>query len=134
MRPVYLGLVLLAGCAATQRTAPPPPDPSTGGDPQAIPAEKFDELNQFFHRKAAQLRFTCYDREVERTHQKYEGNVSLSVMVLPGNKAGEIRVTESSLKNPPIEQCIVEQIRSWDWPEVPAPAPFTGSLNFKPAW
>ncbi len=107
---------------------------ATAVDPNAISPEKFDEIAEFFRRKSAQVQFNCYNSEVEKTGQKYEGNVSFSMVVQPGGKVSDVKVTGSTLKSPGIEQCIVDAMQAWEWPDVPGPAPYTGSLNFKPAW
>jgi hypothetical protein len=103
-------------------------------DPSAIPAEKFEEIDAFFKRKAAQLQFTCYNSEVERSHKKFQGNVDITIVVAPGNKLERVKVSRSSLNSPEIEECIVAQMKTWSWPDVPALAPYQGSVGFKPAW
>jgi hypothetical protein len=134
-------VVLAAGCAestAQQRA------PASGAqaveseqstvDPSAVSQEKLDELNQFFYRKMGPLQYRCYNDEVERTHKKYEGNLSLSLIVRPGGRATDVKVIGSTLNSPEIERCVVDEIKQWGWPDVPGPAPYTGSINFKPAW
>jgi hypothetical protein len=103
-------------------------------DSGAIPAEKFEEIDAFFHRKAQQLQFECYNAEVEKTHQKYQGKVNLMLVVIPGGKLREVKITASSLKSPGIEECILAKAKEWSWPEVPAAAPYQGEIAFKPAW
>jgi hypothetical protein len=103
-------------------------------DPSALTPEKLDELNQFFYRKMGPIQFRCYNDEVEKTHKKYQGNLGLSIMVVPGGKVSSVKITSSSLEAPGIEQCVVEEVKQWEWPEVPTPTPFAGSINFKPAW
>ncbi|MSP63016.1 MAG: hypothetical protein EXR72_22305 [Myxococcales bacterium] len=148
-----LSVTLSCGCATsseeTRRTGTTPEKEVEGtgeatSDPSAIPPEKFDELDQYFHGKVATLQFNCYNQEVERTHQKYEGNLSLSILVKPGGKTGSVTVTNSTLHSlaqgadpkaaAGIEECVLSEIKGWEWPEVPAPAPYSGSVNFKPAW
>ena len=142
-RVIGLMALTLGGCGASvdatrnETTTPVKASEEATGpssDPNSIPSEKFDEIDQFFHRKAAQIQFTCYDREVEKDGKKYEGNVNFSVVVMPGGKVGEIKVTGSTLKSPAIEQCAIAEMKTWEWPDVPANAPYTGSINFKPAW
>jgi len=103
-------------------------------DSASIPAEKFEEIDQFFKRKAAQLQFECYNSEVEKTHLKYQGKVNVMLVVIPGGKLREVKITSSSLKSPGIEACIVKSAKEWDWPDVPAAAPYQGEIDFKPAW
>ncbi len=95
----------------------PVEDNGPTADPNAIPAEKFEEIDAFFKRKAAQLQFTCY-----------------TLVVAPGNKLERVKVSRSTLNSPEIEECIVAQMKTWSWPDVPALAPYQGSVGFKPAW
>ena len=106
----------------------------TGGSTDSVSPEKLEEIDMFFHRKTAQLQFDCYNTEVEKTHQRYSGNVSIALVVQPGGKASDVKLTGSSLKSEGIETCVVESVKAWEWPDVNAPAPYTGSINFKPAW
>jgi hypothetical protein len=118
--------------AATAGPAEAAPAPAAIGI--TVPPEKFEEIDNFFRGKASQLQFTCYNPEVERTRKKYQGFVSLLVMVAPGGKAQEVKIINSSLGAPGIEECILSQARAWEWPDVPAQVPYNGTLGFKPAW
>jgi hypothetical protein len=158
MRTVQVVLALAlagsaGGCATTgeetrtgQRSSAVKNEAVGGGsatvDPNAVSPEQLEELDMFFHRKIPQLQYDCYNPEVERTHKKYQGNMSVALVVLPGGKASEVKMTGSSLKSigevaekaEGIETCVLDAIKAWEWPAVNAPAPYTGSINFKPAW
>ena len=101
-----------------------------------VPPEKFEEIDRFFRGKTGQLQFDCYNHEVEKTGKKYEGHVSLLVVVVPGGKPADVKIVTSTLKSPGIEECIVNAARGWNWPDVPegARVPYNGSVAFKPAW
>jgi hypothetical protein len=129
------------GCASqapAERTATGEPSAeemaATAAAQGAISPEKLEEIDQFFHRKMGQVQYRCYSQETERTGKKAEGMLCLALTVQPGGKASEVRVTHSSLKSPGIERCVLDEMKAWEWPEVPSPAPYTGSINFKPAW
>src|SRR5439155_25994090 len=68
-------------------------------DPNSVSPEKLEELDMFFHRKTTQLQFDCYNSEVEKTHKKYQGNLSIALVVNPGGKASDVKLTASSLKS-----------------------------------
>jgi hypothetical protein len=131
----------LAGCAASQ---PAQKVDTTAGNNEApatpalvgngVPPEKFEEIDAFFRGKASQLQFDCYNPEVEKTGKKYQGHISLLVVILPGGKATDVNLVSSSLHSPGIEACIVEHARAWEWPDVPSRVPYNGSIGFKPAW
>ena len=100
----------------------------------SVSPDKLEEIDAFFRRKAAQLQFDCYNTESEKTGKKYEGHVSVALVVQPGGKAAGVSLTGSTLKSPGIESCIAEAVSGWEWPEVNIGAPYTGTINFKPAW
>jgi hypothetical protein len=134
-----LGLFAMAmsACAASGQkesaeTTVPTHEPATVG--VTVPPEKFEEIDSFFRSKTGTLQFDCYNHEVERTGKKYQGYVSLLIVVVPGGKASEVKVTSSTIGSPEIEACIVESARKWEWPDVPGRAPYNGSVAFKPAW
>jgi hypothetical protein len=141
-----LALVFGAGCASQSekaRSAPTAATEETAAETShgGVPPEKLEEIDQFFHRMVNGIQFRCYNDEAERTHKKFQGNLSIGVMVQPGGKASEVRVVNSTLRAldsgeraTAIEQCVLSQMKGWEWPDVPAPAPYTGSINFKPAF
>jgi hypothetical protein len=139
----FVALTLL-GCGSSseetrKETTTPAKESQTdegvsSADPHAVSAEKLLEIDEFFKHKAGQLQFTCYNPEVEKTHQKYEGKVAVSIIVAPGNKLSEVKITGSSLKSPGIEACLLAEMKQWEWPDVPGPAPYWGEVTFKPAW
>ncbi len=134
-------LLLCAGCGGSSEesgggTTTPVKEAETESqpDPNAVPPEKFEEIDRFFHGKGNKLQFNCYNSVVEKTHKKYEGNITFHMMVEPHGKAGKITISNSSLKSPEIEQCMIDEMKSWEWPDVPTAVPYNGSINFKPAW
>lgn len=128
--------VASSGCATTETKAEPvhARRPPVVANQPSISPEKLEEIDAFFRRKAAQLQFDCYNTEVEKTGKKYEGHVSIALLVEPGGKAANVSLTGSTLNSPGIETCIAGAVSGWEWPDVNTAAPYTGTINFKPAW
>ena len=125
------------GCGSSSKevkTEGTTPVAETAATSNQIPPEKFEEIDAFFRGKTSTLQFDCYNPEVEKTGKKYQGYVSLLVVVVPGGKAGDVKVVSSSIKSEGIEQCIVAAAKGWEWPDVPQNIPYNGSIAFKPAW
>ena len=134
---IVLGVLALAGCGGATQEAPrenTTPATDEGGEAKAIPPEKFEEIDHFFKGKGADLQFACYNPAVDKTHKKYEGAVTVAVTVEPGGKAADVKLVNSTIGSEDIEQCVLKEARSWDWPDVPAAAPYSGTVTFKPAW
>jgi TonB family protein len=129
----------LAGCGGSNEesrsggTTAAQEEGATTGE-GAIPPEAFEEIDRFFKGKAAKLQFTCYNPVAEKTNKKYEGSINVQMMVEPGGRVDEVKVVTSSIGSPPIEECVVKEIRSWSWPSVPGRAPYAGTVTFKPAY
>lgn len=133
---VGLGATNLAGCAASKQEMRAEPQ-AAPVQPQAvsIPPETYDQLQLFFQRRASPLQYRCYTSVLERTGGKMiDGDLGLSMVILPGGKANEVKITRSTLNSPDIEKCVLDELRSWVWPDVPAPAPYAPSILFKSAF
>jgi hypothetical protein len=139
--------VIMAGCAAesekarSEATTAAREETAVESPHEGVPPEKLEEIDRFFHRMVGGIQFRCYNDEAERTHKKYQGNLSITLMVQPGGKASDVKVLNSTLRAidggeraSGIEQCVLGEMKGWEWPDVPAPAPYTGSISFKPAW
>ena len=86
-------------------------------------------------RRASPLQYRCYTSVLERTGGKMiDGDLGLSMVIEPGGKATEVKITRSTLKSPDIEKCVLDELRSWVWPDVPGPAPYAPSIMFKSAF
>ena len=133
---VATGVAGIAGCASSNKEvkseAVEEKAPANVG--VAVSPEQFEEIDRFFRGKTGSLQFDCYNHEVEKTGKKYEGHVSLLVVVVPGGTPESVKIVDSNIGSPGIEECIVSSAKKWHWPEVTGKAPYNGSISFKPAW
>ena len=116
---------------ATGEDYQPAPGP---GDMGSIPQEKVEELNDYFTKKGTQVA-RCYQEEVERRGDRsFIGKVAVKLRIGKDGKASKVEILETTLKSPPVEQCIVEQIGGWSLPELPNAIMWTWTFDFQPAW
>jgi len=109
----------------------PAPGP---GDMGSVPQEKVEELNDYFTKKGIQVS-RCYQQEVERRGDRsFVGKVTVKLRIGKDGKASKVEILESTLKSPPVEQCVVEQIMGWSMPELPNAIMWTWTFEFQPAW
>jgi hypothetical protein len=77
----------------------------------------------------------CYQQEVERRGDRsFIGKVTVKLRIGKDGKASKVEILESTLKSPPVEQCIIEQITGWNMPELPNAIMWTWTFEFQPAW
>jgi hypothetical protein len=140
---ILFGIFAMVGCGGSSEESKggtttalkeKEPEQESQPDPNAVSPEAMEEIDHFFKGKANKLQFNCYNTVVEKTKKKYEGNIVFNMMVEPKGKAGKISITSSTIKSPEIEQCVVSEMQSWEWPSVPVPVPYNGAVSFKPAW
>lgn len=133
-----VGLVavnFMGGCAASKQETRVEPQAAPVQQSVGVPPETYDQLQLFFQRRASPLQYRCYTSVLERTGGKMiDGDLGLSMVILPGGKANEVKITRSTLNSPDIEKCVLDELRSWVWPDVPAPAPYAPSILFKSAF
>jgi hypothetical protein len=111
--------------------AKPAPGP---GDMGSLPQDKVEELNDYFTKKGIQVS-RCYQEEVERRgDRRFVGKVTVKLRIGKDGKASKVEVLESTLKSPPVEQCIIEQVMGWSMPEIPNAIMWTWTFEFQPAW
>ena len=135
-----VGAVGAVGCAGSQKEVrednptPVAEAPARQSPDEGIPPDKLDEVQSIFRRKTTTVQ-SCYTDEMERNgNKKIEGDVALSMTLAPSGKAENVKVERSTLKSPAIEECVVTQVRSWDFGPLPSRGFFTWTFNFKPAY
>ena len=131
---IALALVLLAGCAGeqqeTKRTPARAQTQNDGPGPTGgVSPEQADAIDAAFRRKTSEL-MTCWQDEYEKTHNRQlQGDVTVGLTVTPSGKPTDVRVLKSSLGNADIEQCVVNTINQWEFPQVPANCPYMRTVH-----
>ncbi len=133
----------LAGCPNGNQPGPKGPTGPSGeeyraapgpGDMGSIPQEKVEELNDYFTKKGIQVS-RCYQEEVQRRGDRsFVGKVTVKLRIGKDGKASKVEILETTLKSPPVEQCIIDNITNWSLPELPNAIMWTWTFEFQPAW
>lgn len=139
-----VGLVSLGtavgGCAETQPEERPvtiirpvEKEAPKGG----IPPEKFAEIEQVFrqHNSSANK---CYSDVLEEKHSRgFQGSVRVSVTLAPdgeNSKATNVKILNSTLNDKQVQDCLVETIKGWDFPQLASGGEYSTQFNFRPAY
>jgi len=132
---------LAFGCAEGQKETRTGGTTTAGGaaveqqTPEAgIPPEKIEEVQATFRRKSMQVQ-SCYSDEMQRTsNKKVEGDVMIGMTLKTSGKASDVKVLKTTLNSPNIETCVVDQVKSWSFTELPQQGYFNWTFHFKPAY
>jgi len=138
-------LAAAAGCGGKQ-AAPIVPDetgdsdlPPSGAEPESgelggviVPPDTMDEIQRRFERKRTPVS-RCLSAAIDAKElpKNARGKVTLNVVVMPGGKAGEIKVAKTTLDSPHLTECVIGKVREIIFPEVPKPFPTSYTYGFE---
>lgn len=95
---------------------------------QAIHQDRIDEITRLCARKANTAVVRCWNDEYMRTGKKFEAHVTLMIVVSPAGTAEQVRVVSSTARSRELEECLVQEARSWSYPEGKVSAPVNCSF------
>lgn len=136
-RLLLMVLAGTAGCAAEQTTTrsdPPPAHEAHHANQPVVTAEQNDAIDALFRRKTPALQ-RCWQEEYSRTgNRKLEGDITLSMLISRDGKPGELKIVQSTLGVPAIDQCVVNEVAGWSFPEGQAAAPYRRTVHLGAAF
>jgi hypothetical protein len=143
MRRVILwtAALVMAACASetgSRRTTSAAPSEgageASGGDADAIPPEKLEEIQDTLRRKQQEISH-CWTDEATRTkNRSLEVEIMLKLTIGPQGRATNVGVVKDTIKSNDFEQCVVEMVKSFDFPVIPTAKELTWSYAFKPLY
>jgi len=97
-----------------------------------VPPETMDEIQRRFDRKRAPVS-RCLSAAVDAKElpKNSRGKITLNVTVLPGGKAGEIKVVKATLDSPQLTSCVIAKVKEIIFPDVPKPFPTSYTYAFE---
>lgn len=126
------------GGAVTQRREPATPAEAEQQQiQQGVQQERVEEIERICSRKAASTVPRCWALEYEAAKdkvaaRKLEAQITLMIIVAPDGRAQEIKVVgRSGGGGKSLEDCLVEEARSWGYPEGKVAAPVYCSFYLK---
>jgi len=141
MLGAYLVAVVLAstvalGCAETEGERPvrvvknPETAPPTGG----IPPDKQSEITLLLEQRDPST-LKCYQDVLNEKHDRaFKGTVLVVLTIEPSGKASNVQVTGGTLNNKEVTDCLVEKLKDFDYPQVPAQGSMQYTYKFEPAY
>ncbi|HWO21249.1 MAG TPA: AgmX/PglI C-terminal domain-containing protein [Kofleriaceae bacterium] len=148
IRSQMLTAVLLVGAAAAAaacggKKASTLPDESGDSDTSSssgsrdssgemVPPETMDEIQRAFERKRNTVS-RCLSAAIDAKElpRQSRGKMTLNVTVMPGGKAGEVKVTKTSLESQMLADCVIGKVKEVIFPEVSKPYPTSYTYAFE---
>ena len=135
-----------AACGGKQQGGSTTPDESGGGDSVdrsllpgqhgsqgvVVPPDTMDEIQRRFERKRTPIS-RCLSAAVDAKElpKNSRGKITLNVTVLPGGKAGEVKIAKASIESPMLDSCVIGKVKEIIFPEVPQPFPTSYTYGFE---
>jgi len=137
------GFCLFSGCSDEPKQVKPTPRPYRGQQTQVqsdTPTventeERGEEIRRVCSRKAQTSTdiSRCWMEESERRGaKKFDAQLNLQLLVSPEGKAQEINVINSTAELKTLEGCVVEAVRSWNFPTGQTVAPAQCNFLLRP--
>jgi hypothetical protein len=105
---------------------------SRGGDGVIVPPETMDDIQRRFDRKRATVS-RCLSAAIDAKElpKSSRGKITLNVTVMPGGKAGEIKIVRATLESQVLSDCVISRVKEIIFPEVPKPYPTSYTYAFE---
>jgi len=104
-------------------------DPCTGG---MCPPEVLDAIQQNLLRRRASVARCLSDAVIAgKAEKNSRGSVSLSFIVGTNGRARDVKVVESSIRNPDVERCVIAKVEEIDFGEVPIDLDWSHTYAFE---
>jgi hypothetical protein len=132
-------LALLAGCSHQQASSGEPqynivrPNesaPQTGG----VPPDKEAEIRLMLEQREPSAR-KCYQDVLNEKHDRsFAGTVQLLINVEPTGKAAQVKVVGGTLSDASVQECLVQTIRDFEFPQLTQAGQVQYTYSFRPAY
>ncbi|MGE0545487.1 MAG: AgmX/PglI C-terminal domain-containing protein [Kofleriaceae bacterium] len=123
-------LMIGSGCGGgtSSSTTTPSEDNSQpaahDGSSEMVSPETQDEIRSRLDRKLGSV-CRCLTQAVDNQElpKNSKGKTTMSIEILPGGKAGEVKVIKATIDSASLTQCMINHIREIEFPAVPKPYP-----------
>jgi hypothetical protein len=112
--------------------APPSRGDGGGGGGVMVPPDTMDEIQRRFDRKRPTVS-RCLSAAIDAKElpKNSRGKITLNVTVMPGGKAGEIKVVKATIESERLTSCVISKVKEIVFPDVPKPYPTSYTYAFE---
>jgi hypothetical protein len=132
-------LALMVGCSHQQSSSGEPqynivrPDesaPQTGG----VPPDKEAEIQLMLEQREPSAR-KCYQDVLNEKHDRaFAGKVTVLISLEPTGKATQVKVVGGTLSDASVQECLVQTIREFEFPQLTQAGQVQYTYTFRPAY
>lgn len=136
-----LGLLLvLQACASSSQTQSGEPQynivrpndtaPATGG----VPPDKENEIKLLLQQRDSAAR-KCYQDVLNEKHDRaFQGTVQVLITIEPSGRASAVKVVGGTLNDNTVQDCLVETIKDFEFPQLAQAGDVQFMYQFRPAY
>jgi TonB family protein len=133
-------LVVLPACGSTSSQSSNEPQyniirpsdspPQTGG----VPPDKENEINLLLQQREPSAR-KCYQDVLNEKHDRaFQGTVKVLIAIEPSGKARDVKVVGGTLNDQTVQECLVQTIREFEFPQLAQSGEVQYEYRFRPAY
>jgi hypothetical protein len=141
LRRLLLGLLLVSpACASSSQTQSGEPQyniirpndqaPVTAG----VPPDKENEIKVLLQQRDSAAR-KCYQDVLNEKHDRsFQGTVQLLISIEPTGRASEVKVVGGTLNDNTVQECLVDVIKQFEFPQLAQAGDVQYTYQFRPAY
>lgn len=99
----------------------------------ALTSDQLEEINRTV-RVGGDSLISCYEKEMERQGKKMSCKVMVKLVIGATGVAEQIDIVESTIQSAQFTNCMVQTVRSWEFPKLPKSTPYSFPYSFSPAY
>jgi hypothetical protein len=131
-------LAIIVGCASSKPQGEPqyniirPEEQvgSTGG----IPPDKESEIQLLLQQREPSAR-KCYQDVLNEKHDRaFQGTIKVLISIEPSGKASQVKVLGGTLADQGVQQCLVDTLREFEFPQLSQAGEVQYEYRFRPAY
>ncbi len=99
----------------------------------ALTSEQLEEIKRTV-RVGKDAMVNCYEQELERQGKKISCKVMVKLVINVNGTAEQIDIDNVNIQSDPFTYCMVQTVRSWEFPKLPKATPYSFPFAFSPAY
>jgi hypothetical protein len=132
-----LATAFALGCAETsdgERPVHVVKNSETAAPTGGIPPDKQADIQLMLQQRDPST-LKCYQDVLNEKHDRaFKGTVIVVITIEPSGKASDAKVTGGTLNNKEVNDCLVEKLKDFEYPQVPNQGSMQYVYKFEPAY
>jgi len=104
--------------------------PETGG----VPPDKENEIQLVLQQREPSAR-KCYQDVLNEKHDRsFQGTIKVLISIEPSGRASDVKVVGGTLSDQSVQECLVQTIREFEFPQLAQSGEVQYEYRFRPAY